>query len=123
MKTDSLPYTMPDHSRIPVPSDHTQAIIALAFASAANNNFRHGKILVTPGVQEVCSPGWVWHCIARHVAGDWGVLEEEDIQANHAAMATGDRIFSVYVSDSGDKVYVITEADRSATTVLLPEEY
>jgi len=114
---------MPDHSKMPMPSNHSEAILMLAFASVANNNFQHGKILVTSGVRDICEPSWAWHCIARHVAGDWGVLDEDDIQANHAAMATGDRIFSVYVSDSGDRVYVITEADRSVTTVLLSEEY
>ena len=65
--------------------------------------------------------------LARHHQGDWGDLCVEDAEANHFALEEGARIFSSYqvsATDSGSfKVWVITEADRSATTVLLPEDY
>ena len=59
----------------------------------------------------------------RHALGDWGDLDKEDIQANNAALRDGDRLLSAYQFDDGFKVWIITEADRSATTVLLPEDY
>ncbi len=61
--------------------------------------------------------------IRRHVCGDWGELDSEDKKANDEALEHGLRIFSAYRADDAAKIWVITEADRSATTVLLPEEY
>ena len=61
--------------------------------------------------------------IRRHVGGDWGELGSDDLQANREALKHGLRIFSAYRASDGTKIWVITEADRSATTVLLPEEY
>jgi len=60
--------------------------------------------------------------IARHASGDWGDLCAEDKQANKDAIRDGDRILSAYKLE-GEKFYVITEADRSVTTVLLAYEY
>jgi hypothetical protein len=62
-------------------------------------------------------------CLARHVTGDWGELEDEDRAANEAAVAEGTRLLSAYTVASGEKLWVITEWDRSVTTFLLPEEY
>lgn len=59
----------------------------------------------------------------RHQLGDWSELCEEDRQTNEQALKGGDRIFSVYHLKDNTKVWVITEADRSVTTILLPEEY
>lgn len=61
--------------------------------------------------------------IARHVTGDWGDLDEEDKAQNDAAVENGRRIFSAYQVTEDLRVWVITEADRSHTTVLLPSEY
>ena len=61
--------------------------------------------------------------IRRHVCGDWGELDSEDKEANREALEHGLRIFSAYRASDGTKIWVITEADRLATTVLLPEEY
>ena len=59
----------------------------------------------------------------RHVSGDWGDLVDEDWQLNQQALETGGRLFSVYTTAKGVKLYIITEADRSITTALLPEDY
>lgn len=59
----------------------------------------------------------------RHALGDWGDLDAEDIQANNEGLTDGDRLLSVYQFEDGFKVWIITEADRSATTILLPEDY
>ena len=61
--------------------------------------------------------------ILRHVCGDWGELDTEDQTANEEALQLGLRIFSAYRTSDGVKIWVITEADRSATTVLLPSDY
>jgi hypothetical protein len=60
--------------------------------------------------------------LSRHQRGDWGNLDVEDKQANEQALACGGRVFSAYTFGAV-KFWVITEADRSATTILLPEEY
>jgi hypothetical protein len=60
--------------------------------------------------------------LGRHVRGDWGDLDDEDKQRNDEALTLGSRIFSAYLVE-GVKFWVITEADRSVTTILLPEEY
>lgn len=84
-----------------------------------------GQLVATPGalnrLQEAGqSP---LELIVRHVTGDWGELDEEDRQANELSVEQGYRILSAYRLDSGEKVWVITEADRSVTTILLPSEY
>lgn len=86
--------------------------------------FGLGKTLATPGALVVMqglgiSPGSL---LSRHQFGDWGDLDEDDKAANDEAITNGDRIFSAYRFDTV-KLWVITEADRSATTILLPEEY
>ena len=86
--------------------------------------FDMGQIVVTAGAIETLTR-IVRHpvqLLARHVTGDWGNLPEEDIEENKYSLQHGFRIFSAYVVD-GAKFYVITEWDRSVTTLLLPEEY
>ena len=62
--------------------------------------------------------------LARHAnGGDWGELSESDRQANEHAVANGLRVLSAYTLRTGEKIWIITEADRSSTTILLPEEY
>jgi hypothetical protein len=59
----------------------------------------------------------------RHAEGDWGDVPEEDRQENELSVEHGFRILSAYTTSAGEKLWIITEADRSATTILLPEEY
>ena len=66
---------------------------------------------------------FVTESLRRHVNGDWGELSEEDKQENEFSLEHGLRLLSAYVREGMPKVWVITEADRSATTVLFPEEY
>ena len=61
--------------------------------------------------------------IARHGAGDWGDLDSYDRDENDRALKNGGRLFSAYITSTGLKVWVITEADRSCTTALLPVDY
>jgi len=61
--------------------------------------------------------------LARHASGDWGELEPTDVAENEYSIAHGFRLLSSYQTNAGEKLWIITEADRSATTLLLPEEY
>jgi hypothetical protein len=83
-----------------------------------------GRILATPGALEMLSsagtaPG---ELLERHRCGNWGELDEQDRRENERSLANGWRVLSSYRIGE-DKVWIITEADRSATTILLPEEY
>ena len=93
--------------------------------SSPRPRFRLGQVVGTPGaLQALESAGQhPAELLDRHVTGDWGDLCDEDIAENELSVERGFRILSSYELDSGAKVWVITEADRSATTILLPEEY
>ena len=84
---------------------------------------RLGRLVSTPNALESIPQHEILAAIARHQSGDWGDLSEEDRQANERALADRSRLLSVYHSLAGVKFYLITEADRSCTTVLLPEDY
>jgi hypothetical protein len=61
--------------------------------------------------------------VARHLAGDWGEVDEHDHHENELSLIHGFRLLSAYTLNSGTKIWIITEANRTVTTVLLPEEY
>ena len=83
--------------------------------------FNLGKVYFPPGVLPL-GPDAFEIVIRRHAMCDWSEMSAEDAQANRDAIHSGERILSAY-EVKGERVWVITEADRSATTVLLPEEY
>jgi len=87
--------------------------------------FPLGQAVATPGALEaLCQAGQSpTEFLGRHVIGDWGDVCDEDKQSNEDALLDGSRLLSAYCTVSGVKIWVITEADRSATTILLPEEY
>ena len=85
--------------------------------------FGLGSICITPGAQGVLSHEDVMLALGRHSRGDWGDVCSEDRQENDLSVREGFRILSAYRSKSGQKFWIITEADRSVTTVLLPEDY
>jgi hypothetical protein len=82
-----------------------------------------GHIVITPAAQETLSPRDIIHGLGRHSRGDWGELEEEDISANDQSLKSGSRLLSAYHGEAGARFWIITEADRSITTLLLPDEY
>jgi len=61
--------------------------------------------------------------LARHAIGDWGELEPTDVAENEYILIHGFRLLSSYQTDAGERLWIITEIDRSATTLLLPEEH
>ncbi len=86
--------------------------------------FKLGRILATPAAQEELaelnySP---LDLLRKHMSGDWSEMALEDQQSNQNAIMEGSRVFSAYIIQ-GTKFWVITEADRSSTTILLPSEY
>jgi hypothetical protein len=87
--------------------------------------FSLGRMVATPGALAVLKQNTqlATEFIQRHVQGDWGELCDEDKQANDEALKEGLRLLSSYRLNDGTKIWVITEAGRSVTTVLLPEEY
>jgi len=88
--------------------------------------FTLGQTVATPGALATLEEAEQTpsDLLCRHVVGDWGDVCEEDAEANNIALKDGSRIFSVYILPATDeKVWVITEADRSSTCILLPDEY
>ena len=86
--------------------------------------FALGRVTATPGALTYLEriEEQPMNLIRRHVTGDWGDLCADDIKANHQSISDGTRILSAYIMNS-EKLYVITEGDRSITTVLLASEY
>jgi hypothetical protein len=80
-------------------------------------------MVITTAAAKVLAPAEVSRAISRHSRSDWGDVVEEDRQANEEAVRLGYRLLSSYRDTKGVKFWIITEADRSATTVLLPEDY
>jgi len=87
--------------------------------------FALGSLYFTPGAIAALeeSSADCREFLHRHVTGDWSEMSHPDQEENRLAIQNGNRIFSAYHLSSGQKIWVITEADRSATTILLPEEY
>ena len=87
--------------------------------------FSLGSLVATHGALEVLAQSnqTPSDFLARHVRGDWGDVCAEDKQLNDEALREGSRIVSAYKTATGARIWVITEADRSATAILLPDEY
>ena len=99
-------------------TDSVSQVIVLS-----NATFSVGRLVATPKVLASVSNDEILRSLCRHVHGDWGDLDKEDWAANNRALAKCGRLFSVYNSSQGVRFWIITEHDRSATTVLLPEDY
>ena len=85
--------------------------------------FRLGRIVATPNALAHLTQDDILAGIQRHQSGDWGDVDEHDRQANDQALVEGSRLLSVYHGAAGTKFWIISESDRSVTTVLLPEDY
>ncbi len=87
--------------------------------------FNLGQIVATPGALEALAPhqGLGNQLLIRHMTGDWGDIDEEDAAENKLSIEEGFRILSSYTTPDEKRIWIITEADRSVTTFLLPSEY
>jgi hypothetical protein len=84
-----------------------------------------GRVVATPGALRALEKAEQLpaEILDRHVNGDWGDVPEADKQENEFSVEHGLRIISAYTTNAGEKIWIITEADRSYTTILLPSEY
>ncbi len=93
--------------------------------------FRPGRVVITPGALRALQEAGqdAVELLDRHLAGDWGLVGDADNQANDAATAhegnrnLQQRVLSAYQTKLGQRIWIITESDRTATTILLPDEY
>ena len=87
--------------------------------------FALGQTFITPGAEEAIQIAGQTEIefLRRHMSCDWSELSEDDIQENELSLKEGFRLLSAYQTGKGQKLWIITEADRSATTILLPSEY
>jgi hypothetical protein len=87
--------------------------------------FPPGAVVATPGALEACSASGddPIAYLVRHLAGDWGEIDPDDVMENEFSLQHGFRLLSSYRLSSGVRIWCITEADRSVTTFLLPKEY
>ena len=92
---------------------------------SAPARFPLGQILATPGALAALEETGqrAIDLLRRHAAGDWGDLDEHDRQENEFSLRHGFRLLSAYTLNNGTRIWIITEADRSVTTLLLPSEY
>ena len=85
--------------------------------------FPLGSVVITTGASSRLPRVQVLAALMRHASGDWGDLNEDDWEANNDALEDGDRLRSAYSTQDGTRFWIITEHDRSVTTVLLPDDY
>jgi len=85
--------------------------------------FELGTIVATPGILAEHDPIELFPYLQRHSRGDWGDISAHDKKENDYSVSRHLRIMSAYTLENGDKMWIITEADRSSTTFLLPDEY
>ena len=88
-------------------------------------SFKLARVVATPGALEAFESAdeRPQSYLDRHAGGDWGELGDDDKMLNDLAVTHDERILSAYTLKDGTKIWIITEADRSSTTILLPEEY
>ena len=92
-------------------------------AQPSAGKFPLGRTVTTPGALANVPEEEKQSALHRHHIGDWGELDENDRQENERSLRESGRLFSVFRTKTGMKFYIITEHDRSTTTVLLPDEY
>ena len=87
-----------------------------------NPRFNPGRLMITRNAKNALPRREVDAAINRHLSGDWGDVCQSDWQRNEQALRDGHRLLSVYQTQAGEKFWIITESDRSTTTVLLPSD-
>jgi hypothetical protein len=87
--------------------------------------FTLGQTFITPGAEAALQLAGqtAIEFLRRHMSGDWGELSNDDVKENEFSLEQGFRLLSRYQTTRGERIWIITEADRSATTILLPLEY
>jgi hypothetical protein len=88
----------------------------------ARPKFPLGQVVITANAQATLDPADVQQGLSRHASGDWGDIPPEDVELNQSGLKHGERLFSAY-GVGGNRFWIITERDRSVTTVLMPQDY
>ncbi len=88
-----------------------------------NTQVAIGSLYITANAQNQLDKQSITDCLRKHINGDWGDLDKQDKETNNLALQTDERILSAYHDTKGKKFYIITEADRSITTILLSDDY
>ena len=103
----------------------TRELKTCSFDSSGLAGFPLGRVLASPGVLLALEKAGQQpqEFLDRHASGDWGEVDSHDAEENEISLQNGLRLLSSYTTVTGDRLWIITEADRSATTLLLPEEY
>jgi hypothetical protein len=111
----------------PSPSEYLLRGLRERFpALSLNIRFLPGRVVLTPGATEAFKDNPeadLLDYLIRHLTGDWGEIDDHDRNANEEALRNGNRLLSAYTLPEGRTLWFLTEADRSATTALTPEEY
>ena len=89
----------------------------------SNRRFSLGRVVITCGASETVDERHVWSALNRHANGDWGDLCDDDRELNEWGVNHNARLMSRYRINDGTDLWIITEWDRSVTTILLPEDY
>ena len=92
-------------------------------AHPLSGKFPLGQTVITPNARDTLDAADIHTALLRHARGDWGDCGADDANENEFSLKNALRLFSVYHDRKGTKFWIITEADRSATTILLPEDY
>jgi hypothetical protein len=93
-----------------------------AIIIATRPRFPLGQLVITANALERLTPAEIEKGVSRHASGDWGDLVPDDVESNEEGLIRGERLLSAY--GMGDRrFWIITESDRSVTTILLPEDY
>ena len=95
----------------------------MKLSAVEGTTFDLGQIVATRGAVATIPELVIHQCLVRHAGGDWGDVSKKDWKSNDESLNDESRILSAYYTDDGVKFWIITEADRSSTTVLLPDEY
>ena len=98
-------------------------MILLAGFCPVDPKFDLGQLVATPNAIDSIPNDEILAALSRHIRGEWGDLDPHDLKANENALKHGGRLFSEYFTKEKVKFWIITESDRSVTTVLLPEDY
>jgi len=85
--------------------------------------FSLGQLVATPNALDQVPSAVVEQALSRHINGDWGDLDRHGIEENNRALHSGCRLLSAYVADNAVRFWIITEAERTVTAILLPEDY
>ncbi len=101
----------------------SESLGAPSMIDISDSKFPLGHLVATSNAAAQLSNEALSDGLRRHASGDWGELDDEDRAENEDALAVGNRLLSVYTSSTGVTFWIITEWDRSVTTILLPEDY